>query len=87
MIQEKVIIKNPLGLHIRPAGVLAKIATDCNSKITMIFKDKTINCKSILNIMSANIKNNDEVTVVCEGETEKEDLQLIIEAIKNRLGE
>lgn len=87
MIEEKVIIKNPMGLHIRPAGVLAKVASECTSNISMIFQDKIINCKSVLNIMSGVIKNGDEVLIRCEGDNAETDLKTIIETINSGLGE
>lgn len=87
MIEKKVIIKNPMGLHIRPAGVLTKVASECTSNIIMIFQDKYINCKSVLNIMSGAIKKGNEVLIRCEGNNEENDLNTIIQAIDSGLGE
>ena len=35
MVQEKVKVINPSGLHLRPAGLLSKIAGKCDSDITL----------------------------------------------------
>lgn len=87
MVQQSIIIKNHAGLHMRPAGVLAKAAGQCSSNVTLIHEDKRINAKSVLNIMSAAIKANSEIIVECEGENEAQDLATIIEAIESGLGE
>ena len=36
MISKKVAIKNPTGLHLRPAGLFCKMALEYESKITFI---------------------------------------------------
>lgn len=87
MVQQTITINNPAGLHMRPSGVLAKIANECKSNVTLVFGDKRINAKSVLNIMSAAIKNGSEIIVECEGENEEEDLKTIIKSIEDGLGE
>ena len=87
MVSEKIIVKNPSGLHLRPAGILAGIASKCKSDIAIIKGEKRVNPKSILVLMAAAIKCNDEVIVECSGETEAEDLKTIIDAIASGLGE
>ena len=47
MVSQKVIIKNPTGLHLRPAGVLCKEAMQFKSIITITYSDKTANPKSL----------------------------------------
>lgn len=87
MVQEKVVVTNKTGLHLRPASVLTKIAGGCKSKITLIKGDKRVNAKSVLNVMSAQINKDDEITVEVEGENEVEELKKIVDAIKSGLGE
>lgn len=87
MVSEKVTIVNSLGIHARPSGELAKVAKACASEVYLLYKDKKINPRSVLNLMAAAIHHGDEVTIQCEGDQEEEDLQLIVEAIKNGLGE
>ena len=87
MVSKKIIIKNPSGLHARPAGVLAKEAAKSKSEVTIIDGDKQIKAKTILNIMSAAIKKGTEIELRCEGETEKEDLEKLSSMIESGLGE
>lgn len=87
MVSQKTTVVNQSGLHARPASELAKICTKCNSDIIISIGEKRLNPKSILNIMSAAIRCDTEILVECTGETEKEDLEKIIDAIASGLGE
>lgn len=87
MVSEKVKVVNPLGIHARPAGELAKVAKACTSEVYLLFKEKKINPRSVLNLMAASIHQGEDVVIQCEGAKEKEDLQKIVAAIKSGLGE
>lgn len=87
MVSQKVIIKNPTGLHLRPAGILCKEAMQFKSHVTFQYRDNTANAKSVLSVLGACIKTGDEIELVCDGEDEEEALQSIIKAIENGLGE
>lgn len=45
MVSQKVVIKNPTGLHLRPAGILCKEAMQFKSLITFKFRENTANCQ------------------------------------------
>ena len=45
MVSQKVVIKNPTGLHLRPAGNLCKEAIQFKSQITFSFDNVTANAK------------------------------------------
>lgn len=87
MVSQKVIIKNPTGLHLRPAGILCNTAMQFKSKITFQYRDNMANAKSVLSVLGACIKSGDEIKLLCEGEDEKEALAALINAIENGLGE
>lgn len=87
MVEKSLIIKNEAGLHMRPASELVKISGKCKSDVTIIHNEKSINAKSILNVMAAGIKFQDSIIVRCEGETEAEDLENLVNAIESGLNE
>ena len=87
MVSQKVVIKNPTGLHLRPAGVLCKEAMKYKSITTFTFRDNTANAKSVLGVLGACVKNGDEIEFVCEGEDEEEALKGLVEAVESGLGE
>lgn len=88
MVNKKVKIKNPTGLHLRPAGVLCKHAIDYNSVITFKYGGENIaNAKSVLSVLGACVKSGDEIELICEGEDEEEALKGIAALIESGLGE
>ena len=87
MVSQKVIIKNPTGLHLRPAGILCKEAMNYKSLITFNFRESTANAKSVLSVLGACIKSGDEIEFVCEGEEEVEALAALVTAVEDGLGE
>ena len=97
MVSQKVVIKNPTGLHLRPAGILCKEAMQFKSLITFQFRDSTANAKSVLSVLGACVKSGDEIEFFCEGEDEieffcegedeQEALKALVRAVENGLGE
>lgn len=88
MVSRRVKIKNPTGLHLRPAGVLCKNAMDFSSLITFKYGGENIaNAKSVLSVLGACIKSGDEIELICEGEDEQTALQAMVELIESGLGE
>lgn len=87
MIMQKIIIKNPTGLHLRPAGLFCKTAVQFKSKITFQHKETTANAKSVLSVLGACIKTGDEIELICEGEDEQEAMAAMLAIIEDGLGE
>ena len=87
MVSQKVTVKNPTGLHLRPAGILCKEAMKFKSLVTFRFKENTANAKSVLSVLGACVKSGDEIELMCEGEDEQEALSTIVGAIEAGLGE
>lgn len=71
MKQFNYVINDPLGLHARPAGLLAKLAKPyADTVITITKGDKSVKASQLMKIMSLAAKNGDEVTVTVEGPEE-----------------
>ena len=87
MVSKKVVIKNPTGLHLRPAGNLCKEAMKFRSMITFTFRENTANAKSVLSVLGACVKSGDEIELICEGEDEEEALESLVAAVESGLGE
>ena len=87
MVSQKVVIKNPTGLHLRPAGILCKEAMQFKSHITFRYRNNIANAKSVLSVLGACIKSGDEIEMICKGEDEEKALAVMIGAIESGLGE
>lgn len=85
MKSKKITISNASGLHVRPAGILAKAAEMCESRVELIMGNSIANCSSILNILSMAVRCGDEVEICCSGKTEEKDLEYILHVIEHEL--
>ena len=48
MVSKSMVVKAAEGLHMRPAGVIAREAGKFDSDVTIVFGDKRINAKSLV---------------------------------------
>lgn len=87
MVSETVKITNEMGFHMRPANIFVTAMSKYASDINIIAGEKTINGKSIMNIMAACIKCGSEITLECNGTDEKEMLDEAVKMIKDGFGE
>ena len=87
MISQKIVITNPTGLHLRPAGNLCKVAMNFKSHITFSYGENTANAKSVLSVLGACIKCGEELDFKCEGPDEQEAMNKMEELFKNGFGE
>ena len=85
MIKQKVIVKNQLGLHLRPAGILCRTAMLYKSHITLTCGTATVNAKSVLSVLGAGVKTGDVVEITCEGMDEQEALDVLVELFESGL--
>ena len=73
MKQFEYTIKDPLGIHARPAGLLAKLAKGYGDTVVTITKDgNTVKASQLMKVMSMGIKNGHTVTIAAEGPAEDE---------------
>lgn len=86
-VKEKVIVKNTLGLHTRPATAIVKLLQNSRSHVIFTHKRRTINAKSILSILMLAIKKNSSITITIEGEDAEDTMSRLVQAFENKFGE
>ncbi len=82
MAEIKLTITDPAGLHARPASLVASTASKFESKITLVFGEKTADLKSIMNIMALGVKEGSEIQITAEGSDADEAIRTIEVAMK-----
>lgn len=65
------VIKDEIGIHARPAGLLAKEVKAFESKVTISKNGKSAEAKKLMMLMGLGVKCGDEVTVTVEGADEE----------------
>ena len=64
-------IKDELGIHARPAGLLAKKAKELDSEITITKGEKTVGATKLMALMGLGVKCGDTITVNVSGVDEE----------------
>lgn len=75
-------IKDEIGIHARPAGLLAKEAKKFNSKVILNVNGKGAEATKLMAIMSLGVKHGQTVEITVEGEDEEsayEDIKAFFE--------
>ena len=70
-------IKDEIGIHARPAGLLAKKAKEFESAVMLDKGGKTANAARLIAVMGLGVKCGDTVTVTVEGDDEDKALSEI----------
>lgn len=86
MVIGRTIVKNSKGLHIKPAGALSSTAMPFSCNVFLKVRNYNVNAKSVLGVLSAQVKENEEIEIVCIGEDEEECLKAIINGINDKFG-
>lgn len=73
------VVKDPEGIHARPAGVIVAAAKEASSPVTITKGDKTIEAKKLLALMGLGIKNGETITVSCDDDAVLESFKKVLE--------
>ena len=87
MVSAITVIKNPSGLHLRPAGILCKEELLFRSTISFRIGNTTANAKSVLSVLGACVKSGDAIEFICEGPDEEQALTAMVKIVESGLGE
>ncbi len=63
-------VKDDLGLHARPAGLLVKCVSGYKSAVTLTKGGKSADAKRLFGVMGLAVKFGDVISVTIEGEDE-----------------
>lgn len=87
MLQRTVTIRNKLGLHARAAAKLVNTAGGFESAVTLKYRDKSADAKSIMSIMMLAAAQGAELDLLVEGADESEALESVATLIDDFFGE
>ncbi len=88
MYSKVMTIINEEGFHARPAQLWVQTASRYESNIIVEKEDRTeTNGKSILGLMTLELKKGTKVTIKAEGPDEKEAIEALAELVESKFGE
>lgn len=83
-LSARVCVRNELGLHARPASILAKTAQQFDSEIILAMEEKQVDCKSILDILTLAAPQGCGLTLHASGEDASQALERLKQLFNNR---
>ncbi|KYD22924.1 MAG: HPr family phosphocarrier protein [Caldibacillus debilis] len=86
MVEKQIQVKLKDGLHARPAAQFVKLLSRYHSDVFLVKNDRKIEAKSIFNLMSAAVREGDLITVVADGDDEKEALDFVVKFLQEQNG-
>ncbi len=86
-IIRKVKVKNPLGLHTRPAAAIVKILQPKKSSVFFVYKNETVNARSIMSILMLAAQKNTQIEIIVEGEDAEITMTQLVAAFEQEFGE
>ena len=78
-------IKDELGIHARPAGMLAKTAKSLDSEITVTKGGKTVGAKKLMALMGLGVKCGEEITLRTDGDQEDTAMETLSKFLETNL--
>lgn len=81
MAEQSVIVKLKTGLHARPAALFVQEANKFSSDVFVVKKEKKVNAKSIMGIMSLAISSGTEIKIEANGSDAEQAVQSLVELV------
>ncbi len=83
MAEKSVVIIDPAGMHARPASKVAHLAASFDEDVSITYKKRSIDAKSIMGLMSLGVPKDAEIILKVEGD----DADSILSSLLNEMKE
>lgn len=87
MIRQQITIQNKLGLHTRAAAKLVDTAKRFASKVELVYRDRAVDCKSIMGVITLGAQKDNVLDLIVAGEDEHDALMAIVKLVNEKFGE
>lgn len=87
MYSKKLVIKNSLGIHARPASLIVKALSNFKSNVTIEKNGIEVNAKSIMGLLMLACEQGSTILVKADGIDEVEAVQKVEEIVEKKFYE
>jgi phosphotransferase system HPr (HPr) family protein len=89
MLEQRLMVRNALGLHARAAAAVVRQASRFRSEVLLMRPDKSVfaNAKSILSVLTLAAPIGTELVLQVTGSDEQEAFSLMVQLFENGFGE
>ena len=85
MIKKDLTVGLPDGLEARPVAMFVQIASKYASSVTIEYKGRKVNAKSIMGMMSLGIARGESISIITDGSDEEEAINGIMEFLSGNV--
>lgn len=85
MKEFRCVVESPIGIHARPAALLAQACVNMKSSVTIYCNGKTASGNDVLQILALGAKKGDVLEFKVEGISEEKDIETIKELMKEEV--
>ncbi len=82
MMKKTFKIIDEAGMHARPASKLVQTASSFDADLTISYKGKDVDLKSVMGVMSLGVPQNGEITIEVDADDEKNILTTLEEKLR-----
>lgn len=87
MIEKRIIVKNKLGLHARPAAILVQTISRFECKVCVSKDDIEVNGRSVMGLMMLAAENGASLRITAQGRDEAAVMQAVERLFEENFGE
>jgi phosphocarrier protein HPr len=80
-------LRNPTGLHARPAKIFALAAAEVTADVTVTKDGREVNGKSVLSVLTLDCHAGDRIVIRTDGEDAEAALEELVRLVESGLGE
>ncbi|MBS0615795.1 MAG: HPr family phosphocarrier protein [Verrucomicrobia bacterium] len=86
-VKKTIKVKNRLGLHARPASMIAKMLQGYVAAVSVRYKDQIVDARSIMNLLTLGIQKNCTIELEAVGKDALEAMETLLAAFASEFGE
>ena len=87
MYSNAVKVQNQVGLHARPATFFIQKSNEFKSSIWVEKDERRVNAKSLLGVLSLNLVQGAEITIIADGSDDADAVKTLVELIESNFSE
>lgn len=81
LVEENVVVTFERGLHLRVSSELAKLASQFECDLHVLWEDQTVNIRSVISVLALAVGFGEKVRIVARGPDAQEAIQRIVNFI------
>ena len=87
VVQRQLLVVNPMGMHARPAALVAKLAIQFRSEIVLVKGNQRVDAKGVIDLMTLSAEQGSNLLLEARGIDAQSAVDAIEKLFQNGLGD